>query len=203
MTDGRILNPSVWGFMSWVFEAEDATTENPVRNLWLTALRLLFPGTLTAARPRAAYRVSFHPATLATNPKAGAILKEIRLTENATEIRVSADYRTRDIFFAECKKAGEDTAEGWERAETELAQYLEENLDGCDWFYCAVGIGTKASFYKWDRNRGDNHRDQLAPMHTRALDFANPADRPVIERYFEQIKNDGWDRTDPWLSSSL
>ncbi len=96
------------------------------------------------------------------------------------------------------KNPGKDTAQGWEEAEEQLAQYLHKNMnDRGRLYYSAIGIGTKAVYYKWDKQRaaGVGSRDEITPMHQGVLDFTEPADRRTIEDFAEQVKLDGWDHS--------
>ena len=195
MSDGRILNPDAWGFMDALAACKGATTEGPVQNLWTGVLNELFPSKPNPASPRSCFRVVIKVANLASGGEPDAVLLEVRLINSATRAVNDGDWRARHVFIAECKSALEDTSFGWDSAEVQLTQYLEENINNSERLYAAIGIGTKVIFFKWDKAKGVDYMDQMTPMHLGALDFQTPAHRALIEEHFEEIKNHGWDRS--------
>jgi len=168
--------------------ARGATTEGPVSALWNWVLSRLF---LFPASPDRSYWVEIKSAALASNHEPDVLVIEVRFTNNSTTTR------QRQIFIAELKSSREDTTRGWESAETQLGEYLHENINGANRLYAAVGIGTKVVFFKWDRSQGPpvRYMDEMTPMHQGALDFDRAPDRRAIEGFLEQIKEDGWDRS--------
>lgn len=180
-TDGEVLNSTNISFMSSLWAIKLETLEAEVQILWNGILSTWFP-------PSQSYIIKIKTTFFSDEVGIGAVVFEVfslRLSSGSTDIG------ERQILTVACKRSGEDTQKGWEKAEHQLPCHIEvnENPAGCSGMYGACAIGKKVVFYDWTQASG-----RLTPI-GQLLNLDYRHHRPFVEDMLNLVKENGWERT--------